>query len=149
MDKIEKSVFSRLIGVWKTEGIILTDHKNSELVGIDSYEFILDGNYILHKAHVKMDIMKSETFEIIELDNTIEKAKMYYYNAKGEKGVMTANITRNDFTINGDNIKFEGIINSENTLLIGKWYLLTEWNEWVEYIDLKLTKQNKSAQLSN
>lgn len=46
MEKTETSIFRRLIGVWKTEGSILTDKENSKLSGTDSYEFILDGNYI-------------------------------------------------------------------------------------------------------
>ena len=45
MAKIGTSSFKRLIGVWKTEGTILNAKENSTLVGTDSYEFILDGNF--------------------------------------------------------------------------------------------------------
>ena len=140
MTKLETSIFKQLIGVWKTEGTILTD--SSILIGSDSYEFILDGNYILHKADVKMGSEKSETFEIIELENSNDKAKMTYYNSKGENGVMTSSIIENKYKIDGDKIKFEGDFDNENTKLIGKWYLQTENGKWTEFIDLKLTKQN-------
>ena len=142
MTKIETSNFKRLIGIWKTEGMILADKGNSKLVGIDSYEFILDGNYILHKAHVKMGDEKSETFEIIALDNSIDKGKLQYYNSKGESGVMTSSLTKNNFKIKGDRIKFEGTLNDENTRLVGKWYLQADNDEWTDFIDLDLTKQN-------
>ena len=140
MTAIETSSFKRLIGTWTTEGTIFTENGNLKLAGIDSYEFILNENYILHKAAVKKGNEKSETFEIIALSSTSEKATMHYYNSKGETGVMTGSFTENNFTIEGDKIKFEGTINEENTIVSGKWYLQTERNRWAEYIDLKLTK---------
>jgi hypothetical protein len=140
MKKIEHSIFSRLIGVWDTAGTILNEEKKSTLSGTDRYECILDGNYILHKANVKMGGVQSETFEMIELDNTTDQAKMYYYNSKGEKGVMTATINQDHFMITGDRIKFEGKLDSEDTQLIGKWYLLLKDDQWTEFIDLRLTK---------
>lgn len=142
MTKIETSNFKRLIGIWKTEGTILTEKDNSKLEGTDSYEFILDGNYILHKADVKMGDEKSETYEILKWDSFTESVKMEYFNSKGENGVMTSSLANNNFKIQGDKIKFEGYINDENSNLVGKWYLQTNGNEWREYIDLRLTKQN-------
>ena len=54
MNKIENSNYKRLVGVWKTTGDIKSGQDNLKLIGIDSYELILDGNFILHKADVKM-----------------------------------------------------------------------------------------------
>ncbi|HMR84537.1 MAG TPA: hypothetical protein PKE30_15445, partial [Niabella sp.] len=88
MNKIENSNFKRLIGVWKTTGDIKSGQDNLKLAGIDKYELILDGNYILHKADVKMGNDKSETLEIIKLDNSFDKAIMQYFNTKGEDGIM-------------------------------------------------------------
>ena len=142
MIKIQSSNFKRLIGIWQTEGTVFTEKGNLKLVGLDSYEFILDGNYILHKADVKMGNEKSETLEIIALDCSAEKGKMEYYNSKGESGVMTSFLINNNFKINGDKIKFEGTINEENTELTGRWLLQTGNYQWTDFIDLKLTKQN-------
>ena len=77
MTQIETSIFKRLIGVWKTSGRILSDGKTLILRGTDSYEIILDGNFILHKADVLMGNERSETVEIIELEDS-EKAQMKY-----------------------------------------------------------------------
>ena len=142
MSKIETSNFKRLIGTWKTEGIILTGKGNSKLAGIDTYEYILNGNYILHKADVKMGNERSETFEIIAMDNSIENGIMHYYNSKGETGVMTSSLVKNNFQIKGDKLKFEGTINEEDTRIEGKWYLQADNEEWKEFIDINLTKQN-------
>jgi hypothetical protein len=140
MAKIETSNFKRLIGIWKTEGTIFTDKGNSKLVGTDSYELILDGHFILHKADVSMGGETSQTFEIISLDSTAGKAKMQYFNAKGESGVMISSLTDNVYKIAGEKLKFEGFINDENTLISGKWFLQGSNNEWIEYIELKLRK---------
>lgn len=139
--KIESSNFKRLIGIWETKGTIHTEKGNSALIGTDSYEFILGGTCMLHKADVMMGNEKSETFEMITLDDSAEQIKMEYYNSKGESGVMKGSLIDNDFKIEGDKLKFEGILNNDNSILAGKWYMQTEENVWAEFIELKLTKQ--------
>lgn len=139
--KIEETAFKRLIGTWKTEGIISTEKGDIELKGTDSYELILDGNYILHKAHVMMGNEKSETFEIIEFDHSPDKAKMHYFNSKGESGLMTGSIKGTDFSVEGQGLKFRGTITDDNAEIKGKWYQQAEDKEWHEFIELKLTKQ--------
>jgi hypothetical protein len=141
MQKIVASNFRRLIGVWKTEGNIFTEKGNLILVGTDSYEFILDGNYILHKADVTMGNEKSETFEIIFLNDSVDKAIMQYYNTKGESGQMKSSLIENEFTIDGDKIKFVGTIDDKNSVIIGKWFIQADNAEWNDFIELKLTKQ--------
>lgn len=141
MIKIATSNFERLLGSWKTSGKILTENQTLNLSGTDTYEIILDGNYILHKADVTMGNEKSETFEIVSLTDTTGKAKMQYFNSKGESGIMTSEITNNDFHINSDSIKFVGTINDKNSEVIGKWFLQAADNSWTEFIDLKLDKK--------
>lgn len=148
MAKIETSNFKRLIGIWETSGTIFTGKDNLKLIGIDSYEFILDGNYILHKANVQMGNEKSETFEMIALDGAGQTGKMQYYNSKGESGVMTCSLTGNSFKIKGDKIKFKGTIDYENTKLFGKWFLQADSNDWKEFIDLRLKKTKPGFSLS-
>ena len=141
MTKINTSNFKRLLGIWKTTGQISAGNETLDLNGIDSYEFILDGNYLLHKADVTMGNEKNETFEIISLASITNKAKMQYFNSKGESGLMTSKITDNNFRIEGDGIKFNGTINDENSEIVGRWYLQTENNDWEQFIKLKLEKQ--------
>ncbi len=140
MNRINNSRFSRLLGVWKTTGNLKSGGNILELTGIDSYELVLEGNYILHKADVKIGNDRRETFEMIKLSDSPHQARMYYFNSKGEEGVMTASIVNNEFGIKGSHLKFGGVINEENTTIIGKWYTLTENKEWEEFIDLTLKK---------
>ena len=143
MTTIETSNFSRLIGIWVTKGTIVTHTNDLELLGIDTYEYILDENYILHKADVMMGDERTQTFEIISLTNSKERAKMQYYNSKGESGSMTSYLVKNVFKIKSSTMKFEGKFNDENTELIGKWFV-KEGDKWIDSIDLKLKKQKDS-----
>jgi hypothetical protein len=141
MDKIENSNFKRLVGIWKTSGNIKSGHENLALNGIDSYELILDGNYILHKANVKMGNDTSETFEIFKLENSVDKARTQYFDSKGEDGIMTTSLLKNEFNIEGENLKFKGNINDQSTLITGNWYTQAENGDWNDFIELKLEKQ--------
>jgi len=143
MENTQKSNFARLIGLWKTTGIIKSEHEDLNLVGVDSYEWMLNGQYILHKADVKMGNEKSETFEIIKMDVTTKLATMYYFNSNGEDGTMSSKISNGIFEINGDGLKFHGSIDTENTSIVGKWYSKNDKDEWVEFIELNLEKQVK------
>jgi len=141
MNKIATSSFRRLLGVWKTSGQILSGDSALSLTGTDSYELILGGNYILHKAAVFMGDEKSETFEIIELDGSSKNAEMNYFNSRGESGTMTGQIEGDDFLIKGDRLKFVGKINEANTAIAGKWFQQSKENSWNEFIELRLEKQ--------
>lgn len=141
MKNIENSNFIRLVGVWKTTGNIKSGQDNLKLIGIDSYELILNGNYILHKADVKMGNDRSETLEIIKLDNSFDTAIMQYFNTKGEDGKMLSTMKNNEFKIEGNGLKFNGTIDEENTKISGKWYTKADNEEWTDFIDLNLEKQ--------
>ncbi|SKC64101.1 hypothetical protein [Ohtaekwangia koreensis] len=141
MKRIEESNFKRLIGVWDTTGDIKSGEGNLKLMGIDSYEFILDGNYILHKADVHMGNERNETLEIIQWDSSPDNAKMQYFNSKGEDGIMISSIVNNEFKIEGNGLMFNGVINDGNTRITGKWYIQTENDKWTDFIDLTLEKQ--------
>ena len=140
MKNIENSNFMRLLGVWKTTGTIKSDQDNLELIGIDSYELILNGNCILHKADVKMGNDRSETLEIIKLDDSSDKAIMHYFNTEGEEGKMLSSIIKNEFKIEGDSLKFAGTINEDNSKINGKWFMKDNNDQWSDFIDLYLEK---------
>lgn len=140
---MKKSNFKRLLGVWKTSGLVNSEQGNLELNGFDSYELILSGNYILHKANVKMGADNSETFELIKFDNTTEEAVMTYYNSEGEEGTMRSTIKGNTFNIEGSGLRFEGSINNENSEVKGIWFKKSNGDTWIEFIELKLEKQGE------
>ena len=81
----------------------------------------------------------SETLEIIKIGDSLDKATMQYFNAKGEEGKMLSTIIGNEFTIEGDGLRFVGTINEENNNIKGKWYTKVN-GDWDDFIDLNLEK---------
>lgn len=139
MNKIKDSNYHKFIGKWRISGEVRVGAKKLPLVGVDSYEFILNDNCILHKADVHIGGEHSETFEMITMLPG-DKVKMQYANSRGESGLMTGNLINNMFTIEGDGIKFNGQMNNDYSVLVGHWYLLSENGDWEQFITLKLEK---------
>lgn len=142
MDPIPSN-FKRLIGVWKTSGQVITEHGNIILKGTDSYEWILDGKFILHKADVMMGNEKSKTLEMIIPDRNSYQSQMQYFNSKGETGIMQSELKDNIFTIEGQGIRFEGTINDNDSEVIGQWYLQSKHDNWEVFIHLRLEKMDE------
>ena len=69
-----------------------------------------------------------------------DKVKMQYANSRGESGIMIGNLINNIFTIEGDGIKFNGQMDTDHSMLVGNWYLLSENGDWEQFITLKLEK---------
>ncbi len=133
--------FLRLLGTWKITGKFISGSEFLPIIGTDSYELILDGKFILHKADVKMGDETSETFEIIDLGSS-PVASMHYFNSKGEKGIMHGSIVNNEFKIKSDELKFAGTISESNSEITGKWFR-RDGEKWEHFIDLKLDKPAK------
>ncbi|WP_293946811.1 MULTISPECIES: hypothetical protein [unclassified Sphingobacterium] len=53
---------------------------------------------------------------------------------------MIGNLINNIFTIEGDGIKFNGQMDTDHSMLVGNWYLLSENGDWEQFITLKLEK---------
>src|SRR5690554_2902401 len=111
MTKIANSDFIRLVGVWNTTGLLKSNHEDQKIMGIDTYELILDGNYILHHADVSLGKDKSQTIEMIRYDNSLHQGVMHYFNSMGKEGKMLSSIIGNEFRIDGQDLKFLGYFN--------------------------------------
>ena len=140
--RIDKSEFIKLIGNWKTEGRILAKGQEAEnrISGTDSYELILDGYYILHQADVWIGESRGKTLELISLGDNPDQAAFSYYNNQGESGKMTGKLQNNRLTLEGDGLRFEGLLNDEGSGLTGVWRLGDGQGQWVDWMELKLSK---------
>lgn len=141
-NRIESTEFKKLIGKWKTEGRILATDNNPEMkiAGTDTYELILGGFFILHKADVVMGNEKSQTFEIIGLDETGNQATLEHYNTQGSSGKMTGTLKSNELKINGKVLRFRGQLNDSENQINGTWEKLDNQNAWESFLEMKLTK---------
>jgi len=141
-NRIENTEFRKLIGKWKTEGQMLATKNNPEMkiTGTDTYELILGGFFILHKADVLMGNKKSQTHEIIGVDKTQDQATLEHYDNKGSSGKMTGSLENGELKINGDKLRFKGQFNNSENEIVGIWEKLTEQSNWVEFLKMDFTK---------
>lgn len=121
---------------------MLAADQNSEMkiTGTDTYELILDGFFILHKADVLMGNERSQTIEIIGFDATNNQAILDHYNNQGFSGKMTGTVKRNELKIAGKELRFQGRLNEGGNQINGTWERLDNRQEWKSFLRIKLTK---------
>ena len=132
-----------LIGTWKTEGEVRAEGSTPAIPfkGTDSYEWILNKTFILHKVDVTMGKEKIEAFEVIgRTDLESKKYKMRSFDNQGAFTEMEAHIDeKGALHIVGANMRSK-LIKQNDKKLIAHWERLVDNKEWVPWMDLQLSK---------
>lgn len=134
---------SFLIGNWTTTGDIHAGEKEpaTKITGTDSYEWILDGAFILHKVDVMMGDKKTRAVEIIgEFDSTNKTYKMRSFDDQGNFTTMEAHIGDNGVLhISGDHMRSKlSVVDSNN--MTAHWERLADNKNWQAWMDLTFSK---------
>jgi len=141
--KSEMEPLRFLIGRWHTQGEIkaIGDNPASKVIGTDSYEWILDGHFILHKVDVTMNNEKVEAIEIIgEFVVESRLYKMRSFDNQGAFTEMEAYIDeKGTFHILGDKMRAKLSVIDNNTM-IAYWENSKDNQKWLPWMDLKLSK---------
>lgn len=139
---IEYEYLNKFVGSWNTKGKIPSSETSPEMdiSGTDTYEWILDGFYLLHIADVLIGNEKSETFELISFDKETGKYKMQYFNNKGESGFMSGYCENETWKFHGETLRFTGGFKKDNKEFCGSWEILNENKKWAHFMDIKLIK---------
>lgn len=139
-----KSQLKRLnqfVGKWKTEGEIMAADSSpaSAIEGIDTYEWLPGGYFLIHRVDVRMGGEQIDSIEIIGYDPSTNTYPMNYFGYQGSKGVMHASFDGKIWTFNGDTERFTGSFDDSGNKLTGRWEQLQD-SEWVHWMDIRLTK---------
>ena len=132
-----------LIGTWKTAGEVKAESNTPAVAfkGTDSYEWILNKTFILHKVDVTMGKEKIEAIEVIGgYDPGKKKYKMRSFDNNGSFAEMEAHIDEEGVLyIVGANMRSKLIRHNEKNLN-AHWERLADDGEWVPWMDLQLSK---------
>jgi hypothetical protein len=132
-----------LIGTWKTEGEVRAEGSApaTAIKGSDSYEWILNKTFILHKIDVTIGKEIIEAIEVIGgRDPESKKYKMRSFDNQGAFTEMEAHIDKKGVLhIVGANMRSELVRQDEKTL-IAHWERLLDNRQWVPWMDLQLSK---------
>jgi Protein of unknown function (DUF1579) len=134
---------SFLIGKWSTQGTIKADDKMPETAinGTDSYEWILNGCFILHKVDVMMGDTRTEAVELIgEFDNMGRTYKMRSFDGQGSFTVMEAHLDDSGaMHILGNNMRSKLSIADSNNMT-AHWERSADNKNWQPWMDLAFSK---------
>jgi hypothetical protein len=132
-----------LIGTWKTEGEVRGEGSApaTAFKGTDSYEWILNKTFILHKVDVTIGKEKIEAIEVIGGgDPGSKKYKMRSFDNQGTFTEMEAHIDKKCVLhIVGENMRSE-LVRQDDKNLIAHWERLVDNRQWVPWMDLQLSK---------
>jgi len=141
--KPEMELLQFLIGMWNTEGEVIANEGNAAIkfIGTDSYEWILDGHFILHKVDVTMNNEKVEAIEIIgEFDAATKRYKMRSFDNQGTFTEMEGWIDdKGTFCILGEKMRSSLSIRDSDTLIV-HWENSIDNQNWLPWMDLTLSK---------
>jgi len=141
---IEYEYLNKFAGRWNTEGKIPSSETSPEIniSGTDTYEWILGGFFLLHKADVIIGNEKSETFEVIGFDKESGKYNMQHFNNQGNSGFMSAYCENGTWIFQGETLRFRGGFKKDNKEFSGIWEISNDHKNWTHFMDIKLTKND-------
>jgi len=139
----EMKALNFLIGKWSTKGTIKAGDTMPETTinGTDSYEWILNGCFILHKVDVMMGDARTEAVEIIgEFDNLGKTYKMRSFDGQGNFTTMEAHLDDNGaLHILGENMRSKLSI-ADNNNMTAHWERSADNKNWQPWMDLVFSK---------
>lgn len=134
---------SFLVGKWHTEGEILKTPSSpfSPIKGMDTYEWINDGFFLLHRVDVFMGDTRTEVIEIIGYDSNKKSYFMQSFDNKGELATMYATLEKSGvFKIVDNKMRSTLSVNKNGNHMMAKWERSEDGKKWIPWMDVKLTK---------
>ena len=128
-----------LIGDWITHGLIKGENRGEEKVsGTDSYEWILDQNFILHEVDVTINNQLVQVFEIIGKNKT--GFDLRSFDNEGGFSEMSGRLDdKKVLHITGDKMRAVLSIIDPNTLK-AHWEKSPDNKTWEPWMDIILER---------
>jgi len=134
---------SFLIGRWHTIGEVLQNIPNAPKVirGMDTYEWISGGFFILHRVDVFIGNERTEGIEIIGYDKNQKSYFMKSFDNQGEATSMYAVLEKPGVLKLGDK-KMQATLtaNKSGNTMIAKWKLSENGKTWKPWMDITFSK---------
>lgn len=132
---------NKLAGRWNTSGTVLEtpDSPAFEFSGTDTYEWILEGNFLQHTVDVMMGEDRNQSLEIFSYDPVAAHYILQSYDNHGNIEKMTATVDDGLWKIVGDALRFEGRMNAEESVFSGIWQQ-KEGEDWVDLMEVVLRR---------
>lgn len=132
------------VGKWNTEGVIKAspsgEGATDQLKAVDIYEWLPGGYFLIHHVDGHMGKDEVKAIEIIGYDASSQSYTTQSYDNQGNINAYQANLLDRTWTILGKSERFTGMFSEDNNTLTGSWELSNDGKNWVQWMDIKLTK---------
>jgi hypothetical protein len=132
-----------LIGKWHTKGEVLqgASASSKEIRGMDTYEWVSGGFFILHRVDVFMGNERTEAIEIIGYDENRKSYFMKSFDSQGESITMYAVLEKSSVLKFGDE-KMRTVLtaNEDGSSMSAKWELSENGKTWKPWMNIEFKK---------
>jgi hypothetical protein len=137
----EHQALAPFIGRWRTSGQVLASGSapSLEIAGIDEYEWLPGGFFLLHRVDVRMGGDRVQALEIIGWDAEGGAYFMRSFDSQGGTAEMQATLHDGTWTFQGDAERFTGGFGDGGGTLSGRWER-REGDGWMPWMDVRLSK---------
>lgn len=131
-----------LIGKWHTQGEILyADPSSRTIRGMDTYEWVSGGAFILHRVDVFVGNKRTEAVEIIGYDERQKSYFMKSFDSDGETPLMFAKLKKSGVFEFGDKKMRSTLTPSKSVgVMSAKWELSENGKQWKPWMEIRLEK---------
>jgi hypothetical protein len=139
------------VGTWATEGTVKTSPSGSgvRFQGVDTYEWIPGGFFLLHRWDTHMPDGRTQGVEIIGYDSASGTYTVHSYDSSGNTDVMHARVANDTWTFEGKSLRFTGGFRDGGDTLAGIWEQRPgEGAPWVHWLDVTLSRVNRQVDAS-
>ena len=146
----EHARLTPFVGRWTTSGQVLASDSIPalEIAGIDEYEWMPGGFFLLHRVDVRIGGERVQALEIIGRDAERGKYFMRSFDSQGGTAAMHASVRDGTWTFAGDAERFTGSFSDGGEMLSGRWER-REGGQWLPWMDVRLTKAAEKSRHTN
>jgi hypothetical protein len=138
----EHEALAPFVGRWRTAGEVLASGSTPalEIAGVDEYEWLPGGFFLLHRVDVRIGGEPVQALEIIGWDSERESYFMRSFDSQGNTGEMRARVDdAGTWRFEGDAERFTGTFGEDGGTLSGRWER-REGDGWLPWMDVRLSK---------
>jgi hypothetical protein len=134
-----------LVGHWITSGKMLDD-LGKTFNGIDIYEWVAGGHFLLHRWDVDMPDGKNQGIEVVGYNASSKNFVVRSYDNQGSESSMTLAVTRDIITIADETMRFTGQFVDNGSTVQGTWqFKANEQSDWAPWMQVRLVRSGSKA----
>lgn len=129
-------------GTWHTTGQVLSGEDDGQHIeGLDTYEWLPGGHFLMHTADVLIGEKREHSVEIIGHDDETHTILGRSFGSDGSFDTMSFDLRQDEILISGANLRFNGRFLDDFKRISGIWESSTS-HGWKALMEINLLKRS-------